>query len=53
MGPEFNDLTFFEYHNIARIPDGSQAVGDDDGRSFFNEFFNGVLDDRFGLGVDR
>ena len=51
MAAEFFHLTRVKNHDLMGVADGGQTMGDDHGGAAFDEFFDGLLDYVFGLGV--
>ena len=47
----FHDLSFVEDADEVGIPDGGEAVCDDDGSAVFQQFFQGILDQSFRFGI--
>ena len=52
VGAAFDDFAVFEDEDEVGAGDGAEAVGDDEGGAVGDEFFKGVLDEHFGVGVD-
>ena len=58
LGQQFFVTAFFaqlapmQHEDFVGAADGGQAMGDDDGGAVAHQFFHGLLDPAFGLGVD-
>src|SRR5262249_36237436 len=49
---DLDDLAAFEDDDAAGVPDGAQAVGDDEAGAALHEFEERALDERFALGIE-
>ena len=51
VSAHFDDFAVVEHDDAVRVADGGEAMGNDKAGSLFEEFFQGVLNQAFGLGV--
>ncbi len=51
--PFLNDVALSQYHDLVGVPDGGQAMGNQNGRPAGEQDLHRFLDSKFSLGVDN